>query len=84
MLDRYNRYTNSTLYRLEDCYNNASCNKYQAMEYCKNLMNKYNGHNLKIIGYNCMQFSVGFEFVENGSLCFAFITKDYDRYCVID
>ena len=69
---------------LYNCYNKPSCNKIRAMQYCEDLCTKYNGTDLTIIGYNCMQFSVGFLFYEDGKNYFAYITKDYDRFCCID
>lgn len=84
MQQTYSKYliceTNDNLYNY---YAKPSCNKIRAMEYCKNLCRTLHGYNLRVIGYNCMQFSVGFEFYENDKLCFAYITKDYDRFCEI-
>ena len=69
---------------LYDCYHKPSYNKMLAMEYCEDLCNKYNGTDLTIIGYNSMQFSVGFLFYKDGKNYFAYITKTYDRFCCID
>jgi hypothetical protein len=82
----YNRYLTSNYGdNLYKCYDRPSENKFLAMRYCEQLCDEYNGVMLSIIGYNCMQFSVGFEFTnENGENCFAYITKDHNRYCVID
>lgn len=79
----YNQYKNSNYYDLAQCYTNASSNKYHAMNYCRRLCNEYNGYNLKIIGFNCMQFSVGFECMQDNELCFVYITKSYDRICAV-
>lgn len=86
MQQTYSRYlkceTNDNLYNY---YTKPSYAKIKAMEYCKKLCRDLHGYNLRIIGYNSMQFSVGFEFYnENGVLCFAYITKDYDRFCELN
>ena len=83
-------YSKSTNYCLCDCYGNFSQAKENAMEYCKNLMQKLNGYGLKIIGFNSMTFSVGFigEIPDNktGEIkkVFCYITRDYDRYIFIE
>ncbi len=74
-------YNGSDLY---NCYDKPSINKIRAMQYCEDLCTKYNGHHLTIIGYNLMQFSVGFLFEQDGRNYFAYITKNYDRFCCID
>lgn len=69
---------------LYECYANPSAAKRDAMDYCLRLCRDLNGTDLRIIGYNCMVFSVGFVFTdENGRKCFAYITRDYDRYMYI-
>lgn len=84
MQNAYKRYLTSRYYNnLYNCYNNPSYNKVRALEYCNELCNELNGYNLKIIGYNCTQFSVGFTFEQDDKLCFGYITKDYDRFCEI-
>lgn len=80
----YTRYKNSDLYRLEDCYDNHSYAKQGAYNYCIGLVNKYNGFAPKIIGYNCMNFSFGFEYIDEDGLHFVYITKDYDRDMLIE
>ena len=84
-LNHYDAYNNSWDYSLYDVYGHYSEYKYNAMEYCRNLMNDLNGYNLKIISHNSMQFTVGFEFAdpETGECMFAYITKDYIRYCYL-
>lgn len=83
--EHYNAYCNSNYYNLWDCYGRYSRAKELAFEYCRDLMYKYNGYGLKIILFNSMQFSAGFEYVdsETGVLCFCYITKCYDRFCEI-
>ena len=84
-LAHYDEYTRSWIYDLDDCYESYSQYKRNAYNRCLQLMNDLNGYNLKIISYNCMQFTVGFEFAdpETGECMFAYITKDYDRYTYI-
>lgn len=79
-LGAYNMYKQSNMYNLYDLYNNPSCYKHQAYNYCVNLMQKMNGHDLKILGGNSQTFSVGFLFENDGKECFAYITKDYNRF----
>lgn len=79
-LGAYNTYKQSNMYNLYHLYNNASIYKHNAYNYCVNLMNKMNGHDLKILGGNSQTFSVGFLFENDGKECFAYITKDYNRF----
>lgn len=80
----YKRYLYSDLGNdLYNCYDNPSHAKRKAMEYCENLCNEYNGYDLTIIGYNSMTFSVGFLFYRDDKTYFAYITRDYNRYCEI-
>ena len=77
----YERYINSHVSFLWECYNNYSPRKSEAMEYCKRLMHELNGWGLRIVSYNCNVFTVGFLFMnEDDEKCFAYITRDYDRY----
>ena len=81
----YKQYLHSTKgSNLYDCYDKPSCAKINAMKYCENLCNEYNGYDLTIIGYNCMQFSVGFMCYKDGYNYFVYITKSCDRICCID
>lgn len=86
MRDAYNRYLASSLYTLGDCYGSYSVYKDRAFQRCADLYHRLDGNRFRIIGYNCNTFSVGFEFPdpETGVLSFAYITKDYDRFCEID
>lgn len=76
----------SNTYSLNDCYNNYSYAKENAYNYCKDLQTKYNGYDFKIISYNTNQFSVGFYYKnENDNTTrFVYITKSYDRECIIE
>ena len=80
----YKSYKLSDYYTLNDLYKNASYYKQQAYNYCRDLYRKLNGYDFKIIGGNCMTFSVGFKFIENDIEYFAYITKDYNRKIAID
>ena len=66
-----------------DAYERPSVYKVRAFEYCKDLCARLNGFDLRITGRNCMKFSVCFKFFdpEDGQLCYAYITRDYDRFC---
>lgn len=79
----YKSYKWSNMTTLDDLYKNASIYKWRAYNYCIELANKYNGYDFKIIGGNCMSFSVGFKFMENGVEYFGYITKDYNRKIAI-
>lgn len=81
MRNAYANYKVSMMCELYDCYNSFSKAKANAMEYCENLMHELNGRGLRIISYNQNVFTVGFIFTnEDGRECFAYITRDYDRY----
>lgn len=88
--EAYKQYLKSNYYELYQCYNNYSYFKEKAIEYCKELQYKYNGFNLKIIGFNSMTFSVGFigeipdEKTGEIKEAFFYITKNYDRYIFTD
>jgi hypothetical protein len=85
LLQQYNNYKNSRYYNLYDLYKSYSYNKQRAFDYCKRLCYDYKGTDLKIIGGNTCTFSAGFTYInDNGELVFVWITKDYDRECVID
>ena len=84
MKNAYNHYNNSYNYNLNDVYGNFSGNKQRAFNYCVDLMDKYNGTNGKIIGYNSNVFSYGFEIEKDNKKYFAYITKTYNRICQID
>lgn len=65
-------------------YDRFSYAKENAMDYCKTLVAKFNGYGLKIIGSNCMKFSVGFIGEIDGKQAFFYITKSYDRFIYLD
>lgn len=79
MTGAYERYQRSTDYSLYDVYKSHSIYKEQAWDYCKNLMQEKGGHGLKVLGHNCMFFSAGFEYEEDGKKMFMYITHTADR-----
>lgn len=83
-LSLYNRgiYDGHTL---RDVYGNFSIYKERAFNYCVELMNALNGRGLVIMSHSSQVFSVGFLFThpETGRDCFAYITRDYNRFCEI-
>ena len=64
-----------------EAYKNPSIRKVRAFEYCKNLCAELNGFDLVIPAAGCQTFSVCFKFYDEGRLCYAYITRDYDRFC---
>lgn len=83
--NHYDDYCKSNNYCLAHCYGRYSQAKENAMEYCLNMWELFEGSDLRIISHNLMQFTVGFEFVNpiTGVLSFAYITRDYNRCCDI-
>lgn len=88
MRTAYNRFLQSKLYDLHQCYARPSDAKYRAFNYCLELVNKYNDgfavRDYAVIGYNIMTFSFGFIGEIDGKQAFFYITRDYDRYILID
>lgn len=80
----YDNYKRSYNYDLWDVYTTFSRAKRDAWEYCENLCYKYNGHGLKVIGANTMQFTAGFEYEDDGKPMFMYITKASDTSAEID
>ena len=66
-----------------EAYDRPSAAKVRAWDYCRELCANMGGFDLLISGWNCMQFSVVFKFEDEntGVLCYAYITRDYDRFC---
>lgn len=75
----YKRWTHSDNYSLRDVYGIYSKLKENAYAYCEDLVDKYDGYGLRIIGHNSMAFSVGFIGYIDGLKHFFYITRDYDR-----
>lgn len=89
----YQEFLKSNMYELRHLYNNYSVHKENAFDYCQQLFHKYySDYNdtLRILGGNCMTFSVGFtgeipdEKTGEIKKAFFYITKNYDRYILID
>lgn len=80
----YRRWDRMEYRNLYDCYGRPSPNKVKAYKDCIDLQTKYSGSGLKIIGYNCNTFSVGFVGKYFGRDAFFYITKDYDRVMYLD
>lgn len=78
----YNFNTKDSIYQ---AYVNPSYNKVRAFNYCMDLYHKYKGYDFTIIGNNCHTFSVGFCYDDdNGNKHFVWITKSYDRDCIVE
>lgn len=77
-LNHYSAYKRSTTYSLDSAYGTYSSAKARAWRYCEDLMQKYDGHGLKVIGYNCHTFSAGFMFEKDGKTMFMYITHARD------
>ena len=78
----YNRSTKTSLWQ---CYESFSNKKQEAWEYCEKLMQKYKGHDLKVISSNGWMFTAGFMFEdEDGCEFLMYITKSDDKVILID
>lgn len=66
---------------LSDVYESYSDAKEYAYNYCRKLCDRFNGRGFKIVGHNCMTFSVQFEFENplNGCIMLAHITRGYNH-----
>jgi hypothetical protein len=65
-------------YSLYDAYGVFRRAKADAWEYCQELMGKFNGYGLKVIGHNCHTFSAGFMFEWDNITMFMYITPTRD------
>ena len=75
----YETWKHSHTTSLDMAYGSYSNRKARAWDYCLDLMQKYNGYSIRILGHNCMTFSVGFVGYIDGLKHFFYITRDYDR-----
>ena len=86
--EAYQRYLESKYETLNDCYVRPSCEKDSIYRFwLKKILNEYGFvpmASLKIIGFNSMQFSLGFTFQHDGNTVFCYITKDKVSYMLID
>ena len=73
------KYELSEDYNLDNVYKSYSRNKSLARDYCKNLMEKYNGHGLKVISHNLNMFTAGFIYESGDDEYLMYITKSADR-----
>lgn len=80
MLDSYNRSSDTELWHV---YGRCSQAKYNAMDYCKNLMYEKSGYDGRITSYNTFRFSYAFRFIENGIEHLMYITHDHNRQFAI-
>lgn len=86
MRNKYRQYKVSDMYSLYDKYQRPSIAKHHAWDCCEDLCKEYNGHGLRLVGGNMMQFSAGFigeiENPETGELekSYIHITKEHTRY----
>ena len=82
MLYHYRQWEKSDTQYLWNVYGRFSNNKAEAYTRCLNLMDNLGGSRIRILSHNSHSFTVGFEFPHpaTGELCFAYITKSYDRY----
>lgn len=74
----YEAYLRSSATSLTDVYGKCSSAKVKAWDYCRDLMVKKNGYDLRIISANGYMFTAGFMFEEDGHLMFMYITKSKD------
>lgn len=83
--EHYSAYLKSTSHDLYDVYSSYSIYKARAYNRCRDLMLDMNGWGLRILSHNSQAFTVGFEYPdsETGEICFAYITKDYDRFTTL-
>lgn len=72
----YERYLKSETYNLRQCYETYSWRKEMAYERCCKTYTEKNGYRFRIIGYNSMQFSVGFIFLKDDVKYFHYQTRD--------
>lgn len=84
MNEALSRYISSNKRTLSDCYSTYSNEKFSALQYCYELMDKYDGYDMRIIGHNTSTFSVGFIGTIAGQKAFFYITKDHDRFILIN
>lgn len=86
----YQDYCRSSHRTLSDVYGRYSTAKDNAYNYCVDLMEKYNGNDLRIISYNTFMFSAGFTFevldseTNEVKRAFCYITPSHDRFMIID
>ena len=82
MVQKYREWLNSENTELWQVYGRFSHEKAKELEKCKQLAYSLDGERFRIVHHNCHKFTVGFEFPnpETGAMCFAYITRDADRF----
>ena len=85
MKENYNYYLrNENGNSLYYVYNTYSCEKGRAFKYCQELMAKYNGYNGKVLHGNTFTFTFGFVGEIEGKKAYFHITRDNDKYILLD
>lgn len=56
----YQRWLNSTENTIYKAYSRPSVYKVRAWERCEDIMQEYDGYNLRVVGYNSQTFSAAF------------------------
>lgn len=82
--EHYDLWERSTATELYHVYGRYSEYKISAMQYCRDMCRNFDGHFVRILSHNSNVFSVGFIFQDAEHTYFAYITRDYDRYCILD
>lgn len=72
------RYYDSYLMNLADCYKTCSDEKLEAWTYCVNRCSELKGWGLKVVSYNTNVFTAGFFYQDSKSIYFYYITKDWE------
>jgi len=70
-------YMNSDKTTLKDCYARPSNAKEKAYFWCKYVMVRSNGYDIRICSYNTQIFTAAFRFMENGIEYLAYITPKH-------
>lgn len=76
----YAVYKKATAKTLNDVYDSWSDKKHKAYQYCKELEEKYDGHDFRIIGASGWIFTVGFVGMYEEKEAFFYITPNHDYY----
>lgn len=79
----YQRWCDSSVYDISQAYSRPSYKKMEAWQYCKDLRDKYEGWDLRIVSYNTFVFTAGFICPgPDGERVYVHITPSHD-YCMI-
>lgn len=74
----YRNFINSHCCDIFEAYARPSYRKIKAFKYCEDLEKQYNGHGLRITGYNTCTFSAAFIGVVEDKPHLFYITPSYD------